>query len=141
MTFRVIVTGCRDWVDRDAIACALGALKKSKGDALVLLHGACYPKAEPPSWLVPLRSADWLTELWARENNAKTIPHPADWPRDRKAAGPIRNSQMVDSGADLCVAFWDGKSTGTLDCFSKAARAGIPVRIVPKARAPEATDG
>lgn len=52
----------------------------------------------------------------------------ADWEAHGKAAGPIRNRKMVQA-ADLLVAFWDGKSQGTLSAIREAARAGVPVRI------------
>jgi hypothetical protein len=56
----------------------------------------------------------------------------ADWQQHGKAAGPIRNQQMIDEGRpDRVLAFWDGKSRGTLDCITRAVAAGIPVRIVP----------
>jgi hypothetical protein len=52
-------------------------------------------------------------------------PHPAKWHELRKQAGPIRNSEMVDLGADLAITYWDGRSTGTLDLGRKADRAKI----------------
>ncbi len=128
MTYRVIVTGCRDWTDRDAISVNLSGLAD-----LLVVHGACYPRLDPRTALRPMKSADWLAEVWARENGVPTEENEADWQKFGNRAGPIRNSAMIAKGADLCIAFWDGKSSGTLDCFSKAARAGIPVRIVPRA--------
>lgn len=128
MTYRVIVTGCRDWTDRTAIHVALSGL-----DGLLAVHGACYPKPLADGSR-PLRSADWLAELWARGFGIPTEENEADWNKFGNRAGPIRNSAMVAKGAELCVAFWDGKSSGTLDCLTKAVRAGIPVRIVAKAR-------
>lgn len=41
----------------------------------------------------------------------------------------IRNSQIVDY-SDCLIAFWDGKSTGTLDSIKKAKKKDIPVLIV-----------
>lgn len=57
----------------------------------------------------------------------------ADWDKHGKAAGPIRNKKMVDDNLeeiDLCVAFWDGKSKGTKNCFKYAERKGIKTRVV-----------
>ena len=51
----------------------------------------------------------------------------ADWKTFGKAAGPKRNQAMVDSGADLCIAFPSKGSTGTIDCVERAKAAGIPV--------------
>jgi len=41
--------------------------------------------------------------------------YPADWTRNGKAAGFIRNQQIADH-ADRVTAFWDGSSRGTIDC-------------------------
>lgn len=60
-----------------------------------------------------------------------TEPHPADWSTHGKAAGPIRNQQMADARADLCLAFPGGK--GISDMVRRAERAGIPVRHITKA--------
>ena len=53
----------------------------------------------------------------------------ADWDKHGKAAGPIRNQQMVDARPDAVLAYWDGQSRGTLDTITRAAKAGIPVFI------------
>ena len=55
--------------------------------------------------------------------------HPADWSTHGRAAGPIRNQQMVDRGADICLAFPTSSSIGTWDCVRRAKAAGIPVEI------------
>jgi hypothetical protein len=51
----------------------------------------------------------------------------ADWKTYGKAAGPIRNHAMVDSGADLVIAFPDDGSRGTKDCAEYADKQHIPV--------------
>ena len=51
---------------------------------------------------------------------------PADWSEYGKAAGAIRNQQMLDEGTpDLVVAFPGGN--GTLDMVRRSQRAGIKV--------------
>ncbi len=52
----------------------------------------------------------------------------ADWDRLGRKAGPIRNAQIVFN-ADRVVAFWDGKSRGTLNTVVQADRAGLPVEL------------
>lgn len=55
-------------------------------------------------------------------------PHPANWKAFGNAAGPLRNSEMVDAGASVCLAFPHEDSRGTYDCLNKALAAGIPVQ-------------
>jgi hypothetical protein len=51
----------------------------------------------------------------------------ADWAVHGKAAGPIRNREMINYGADLLIAFPDSGSRGTKDCATYAASKGIEV--------------
>lgn len=122
MIYRVIVTGCRDWTDERSIDRALSAEfhpYTESGD-FVIVHGAC------PT------GADAMARDWAHALDLEDEPHPADWIRLGKAAGFARNTEMATLGADICLAFWDGKSPGTQHMISQAVKHGIPVRIIPK---------
>ena len=55
--------------------------------------------------------------------------YPADWKRYRNGAGPKRNKQMLDTGVDLVLAFWDGQSSGTKDMMRQARDAQIEVKV------------
>ena len=46
-----------------------------------------------------------------------------DWDTHGKSAGFRRNKQIVDE-ADMVVAFWDGKSKGTVHSINLAKKAG-----------------
>jgi hypothetical protein len=59
----------------------------------------------------------------------KIEAHRADWSKHLRAAGVIRNQEMVDAGADVCFAFPTGEAKGTRDCIRRAEKAGIPVTI------------
>jgi hypothetical protein len=57
--------------------------------------------------------------------------HPADWNQFGKCAGFLRNYQMVQKGADLCIAFIvPGQSNGTMHTVEAARAVGIPVTEV-----------
>lgn len=70
--------------------------------------------------------ADTLAKHWARSRDIPSKAYPADWNQYKKAAGPIRNSQMLSEGKpDIVIAFKG--SIGTADMVSKAKRAGVKV--------------
>jgi len=71
---------------------------------------------------------DELGARWAEENDIPVIMFPADWATHGKAAGPIRNSEMLKE-ADALIAIWDGVSRGTADMIRKAREKGIPVYL------------
>ena len=73
--------------------------------------------------------ADKLAEDWAVINYCQWKTFPADWRRYGKAAGPIRNQQMIDKGKpDLVVAFPGGRGTANMIMLAKENE--IPVRII-----------
>ena len=113
---RILVTGSRNWTDRAAIAQALLDLRMEGPP--VIVHGACPTGADA--------IADELATSWGWEIER----HPADWDRHGKAAGPLRNQEMVDAGADVCVAFPHGDSRGTRDCMKRATAAGLRLIVV-----------
>lgn len=52
----------------------------------------------------------------------------ADWERNGRAAGPIRNRQMAQY-ADALIAVWDGKSHGTDNMINEMKKLGKPVFV------------
>ena len=110
---RILVTGSRDWTDTETIYRALRDAKV-ESRSHVLVHGGA-------------RGADSIAAWLARSLDYEVEPHPADWRTHGKAAGPIRNKEMVDLGADLCLAFPIGESNGTRGCMRLCEVAGIPV--------------
>jgi hypothetical protein len=104
---RVIVCGGRDFDDFMAVDSALRHVAPS-----VVVHGGA-------------RGADSLAGEWAALHGVSCVVFPADWTKHGKAAGPIRNQQMIDAGADLVLAFPGGR--GAADCVDRARVAGITV--------------
>jgi hypothetical protein len=114
---RVIVCGGRDYADVEVIREHLKFLQAVEPDA-VIIHGAA-------------PGADTLAGSIAGTLGFRVEVHPADWANYGRAAGPIRNQRMLDSGADLVIAFPGGR--GTQDMINRAESAGVPVeRIEPK---------
>ena len=116
--YRVLVTGSRDWTDRQAVWAALAdAASTVPADRdLVIVHGAC------PT------GADNIAHRWAVSYGAIVDAHLANWSIDGKRAGFIRNARMVNLGADVCLAFIKDGSHGASHTARLADEAGIPVR-------------
>lgn len=123
---RILITGSRNWRDRHAIAIALrDYLRGAPADPpVVIVHGSQCTEDRKTG---ELYGADYLSDEVALTWGFDRDPHPADWDRYGKRAGPIRNQAMVDLGANVCLAFPLGESRGTRDCMRRAEAAGIPV--------------
>lgn len=73
--------------------------------------------------------ADALGERYAKEHGVIPTTFEADWTQHGKAAGPIRNQQMVLHSSHA-IFFWDERSKGTASCIKLAQDAGLKVRII-----------
>ena len=71
------------------------------------------------------RGADRFGENAAEHWNIELEIYPADWGTHGKAAGYIRNQQMLDSGVDVAVQFPGGR--GTADMRRRLDKAGVKV--------------
>lgn len=113
---RVLVCGNRNWRDMSVIE---RELKKLPIDTLII-HGAA-------------RGADALGGFVADKLGFKVKSFPAKWNIYGKAAGPIRNQQMIDEGKpDFVLAFHENinESRGTKDMVNRARGVGIKVEII-----------
>lgn len=112
---RILICGSRDWSNWDKIRQYLRTLDKDT----VIIEGDA-------------RGADKMSGYLAeKEFGFKVVKFPADWNKYDKAAGPIRNQQMITEGKpDKAVAFWDGESRGTADMIKRLESAKIPVDII-----------
>lgn len=120
---KVLFTGTRRMNDSSLLKLAISELPECEHQTWV--HGD-----GPGSDGAP--GCDQLVELIAESLGVEPpIKFPADWNNFGSSAGPIRNTAMVKSGADICLAFPDKESKGTWDCLRKAVAAGIPTRIYP----------
>lgn len=133
--FRTLVTGSRTWADKAAVYGQLDDLLREHR-MLTVVHGACPSGADAIA-------AEWVVRAFRTSELGivDSEPHPADWRRHGRAAGHIRNSEMVKAGAGVCLAFVmpcdkpgcqrlaeRHGSHGTEQCALLAEHAGIEVR-------------
>lgn len=69
------------------------------------------------------KGADLLGQKWAEEHGIAVKFMPAEWEIYGRAAGMMRNELMGDY-ADYLIAFWDGKSKGTLHMINYMEQIG-----------------
>jgi hypothetical protein len=116
--YRIIVCGSRTFTDRKCIVAWLRQMtvRERRVGPITIVHGAC------PT------GADAIVDEEAPKYGFAVEQRPADWSLGRKA-GPLRNREMRDAGADECIAFWDGKSRGTLGMVNLARDHGIRTAV------------
>ena len=117
----ILICGGRDLNHADA----WNALERDCLDFVAERLGINRPKV----WRVihgGAKGADSAAGEWAKSEGAKVVVYPANWKLHGKAAGPIRNRQMLDEGKpDVVVALPGGR--GTEDMVRQAEERGIPV--------------
>lgn len=92
---RVIIAGSRSVTDPHEVN---RAIIDSGFVITEVVSGGCY-------------GPDTFGEQWAARQGIPVKRFPADWNKHGKAAGPLRNQEMVDY-ADAVIAVWDGQSRG-----------------------------
>lgn len=110
---RVMVTGGRDYADRETAFRALDRIQRKHG--VVCLISGC------------ARGADTLGIDWATSRGIPVARYPVSrgvWKTLGKAAGCIRNTRMIqESTPDVAVAFPGGR--GTADAVWKCRERGV----------------
>jgi hypothetical protein len=113
----VLVCGGRDYDDDIE---AFGVLDRlhAQYEFKKIVHGAA-------------RGADTLAAHWALAHKVFSVGYRAQWDAYGKAAGAIRNQEMLDvEKPELVIAFPGGR--GTADMVRRAKKAGVKVIEVPK---------
>lgn len=109
---RVLVCGGRNFNDPLTLGSWLGGIVNSHGIAMILEGGA--------------RGADRMAREFAKWKGIPVETYVAEWDVYGRAAGPLRNREMLDNGKpDLVVAFKGGR--GTANMVLQARQRGIPV--------------
>lgn len=114
--FTILVTGSRDWTDQGGIAVLLDHY--AAGRDIRVVHGG-------------QRGADMLADKIARGRPGWEVQrYVAHWRKYGKAAGAIRNQEMIDKEhPDLVIAFPLPQSKGTYDCINRARKAKIKIAV------------
>ena len=71
---------------------------------------------------------DSVADSWAKANNLETIIYKPNYKVYGKRAPLVRDEEMVEF-ADIVIAFWDGKSKGTLYTVNYAKKIGRKVIV------------
>lgn len=80
------------------------------------------------------RGADTLGERFGIKCGFEIKEFPADWNKHGKSAGFIRNEEMAKFASSenvygVLIAFWDGKSKGTMNMIDCAKHYGLELHI------------
>ncbi len=107
---KLLVCGSRNVDDYGLIRANLDKIQPTE-----IIHGGAF-------------GADSLAHRWATENKIPVTVIKPDWDTHGKAAGPIRNRQMVDI-CDEVLAFWDGTSRGTKSTIDYTKSVNKPLKV------------
>lgn len=107
---KALICGGRDYNDRSFLFDFMNSFH-AKEPITEVIHGAA-------------RGADTLGGAWAESKNIPVTKFPANWNLG-KAAGFIRNQQMLDQNPDIVIAFPGGN--GTKHTVETAKKMGIRV--------------
>ncbi len=110
---KILICGGRDYTDYDTFALLMEEVAYHLPKPITVISGGA-------------RGADSLAIRWAKDYGHKLEVYMADWDRHKKAAGILRNIQMLKEGQpDLVVAFPGGR--GTAHMVSISEKAGVKV--------------
>lgn len=111
---RVLVCGDRYWNNRDFLFDVLDRWHQREPITMIIEGGA--------------QGADLMAREWALHKNIPFKEFPADWNKWGKAAGPIRNTQMLDQGKPQRVIGFHANiatSKGTKDMLRQSMKRKI----------------
>ena len=115
---RVLISGDRNWDDPKPIAYIMQEIVTSYIGEVTFVHGLA-------------RGADTMCDVIAKLYNYNVEGYPADWTKHGKAAGPIRNQEMLDTidpeSEDMVIGFHKDieNSKGTKDMLKRSKKKGV----------------
>ncbi|QGH74800.1 hypothetical protein MAL1_00038 [Bacteriophage DSS3_MAL1] len=121
----VLVTGGRDYRDKNELYAVLDRLHAERGFSLIV-HGDAGRYKLYARHPLAIEGADALAGRWADERGIAQIKCPANWNGEGNAAGMKRNQFMLDfARPELCIAFSGGR--GTANMMRLARGAGVEI--------------
>ena len=118
---RILICGGRHFSDYNVLEKLVDtAMNENElsGNEIEIVSGHC-------------EGADILGEQYAKRHGISCKLFPAEWTKFGRAAGPIRNSQMIEytskSFKPIVIAFVSPRSKGTMDTIKKAIRKGFTI--------------
>ncbi len=116
---KLAIIGSRTFDDYDTVVTTVKALFEQVADD------------EKPSTIISgeAKGADTLAEHYAKEHGLELWVFKPDYQQYARSAAHVRNRLIVDN-ADMVLAFWNGKSTGTKYTMDYAKRQGKPVKMI-----------
>lgn len=116
---KVIIAGTRDFDNYELLKQKMDkilAARVRNNEEIIIVSGTA-------------RGADKLGERYAKERGYTIKRFPANWDKNGKRAGYIRNEEMAKY-ADACVCFWDEVSRGTKHMIDLATRYKLALRVI-----------
>lgn len=127
----ILVTGSRDWADRDAVYNALLPFYEKSHTRVVLIHGDA-------------RGLDRMAAAEAERFGWTILPMPAQWARYGNGSGPERNKEMCEVLSSLREVGYEchvlafpievpRRPSGTRNCMKLSREYGfVPKVIAPR---------
>ena len=106
---KILVCGGRDYKFKNVVFFVLDEINRVGNEQITsIVHGNC------PT------GADRFVSQYAKENILVEYPISADWNKDGKSAGPIRNSLMLQTHEDIKIVVAFPGNRGTNDMIKKS---------------------
>ncbi len=119
-SYRILITGSRTWPDKMRLWSEIEKVVAAKNEhdfRVIIVHGTAPGADSMAGELAKFKE-------WSEER------HPADWEKYGRRAGFVRNKEMVDLGADVCIGFVHNNSRGASMTVDLAQKAGIPTLVI-----------
>lgn len=122
LPINILITGSRDWPYTGIVRRAIDIIRlRHPQSPIVIMHGDC------PT------GADHQADEYARSLHLPIDAHPANWETYGRAAGPIRNREMVTllnvRTMPVCLAFVLDGSRGASGTLGMVRETSIPWRL------------